>query len=655
VNGLTPKSKTLQARIVSGSVVLLSGSGLTTAINLAYNVVVARFLGPKAFGHATVAYTILTLMSAVTLAFQLISAKVVAQQASAEGKSAVYRVLHRSAWACGILVALILFLFQRPVAHYLNFPDSVLVAILAVGIAFHVPLGTRRGYIQGTYGFRQLATNLVAEGVCRLGGSFLMIILGQGVEGVIAANSAAVVVAYLAAGPKLTGRIPNPLHSSYAVREMGQAIVFFAGQVLINNGDIVLVKHFFAAREAGLFAAVAMVGRVIYAFSSSIVNSMFPLAAGSRDEARKDFKVIVTSFVLILGSGSVLAAGLTIAPESIWTRFFGSGFEISGHYNLPYLLALYAIATIVYSLSFVIITYEMSYKISNTSWVQLIFSGLVIAAICHFHSTLREVILVKLVLMCVLLVFVAVPFLVKSVTSPKGKMLAAPFRPVRLLRRVSEDAVIGEFLKSDFHSSAFREYHESLQGIVRNPNLGDPEENAKRRALLFIRHLALWREIPVGTEWYEVEVKEEDLGQIRVFPRAQWRRLADGNFSITEIASAMITHQNLVEQPFLAKIASIGKQYHEEDPGFSAVILIGATENEPLTILDGNYRLVAAILASPSELGKVRFICGLSPRMTECCWYRTNLITLLRYARNVLGHAIRNPENELERLLHKTR
>lgn len=650
---MTSNSKTLQARIISGSVVLLSGSALTTAINLAYNIVVARFLGPKGFGQATVVYTILTLMSAVTLAFQIVAAKVVAQQASSEGKSAVYRVFHQAAWACGILVALLLFLFQKQVADYLNFSDSVLVALLAVGIAFYVPLGARRGHIQGIYGFRRLATNLVVEGACRLGGSYLMILLGQGVKGVIAANTVAVAVAYFAAGPKLTGKVPNPLHSSHAIREMTQAFVFFAGQVLINNADIVLVKHFFAAQEAGLFAAVALVGRVIYAFSSAVVNSMFPLAAGTRDEERKDFKVIATSFVLILGSGFVLTLGLGIAPPSVWTRFFGSGFQIAGQYNLPYLLALYATATIVYSLSFVIITYEMSHKITNTSWFQLIFSGLVIVAISYYHSTLREVILVKLVLMCVLLVFVAVPFLFNSLISPKGTMTAGPFRPVRLLQPVSEDAVIAEFLKSDFYRSAFREYHESLKGIVMNPNLEDAQENAIRRALLFIRHLPLWQELPIGTEWYEVEVTEADLDQISVFPRAQWRKLANGNFSIQLITSAMLNRQNLVDQPFLAKIASIGKEYRKEDPGFGAVILIGVTENEPMTILDGNHRLVAAILESPSGLGKIRFICGLSPRMTECCWYKTNFVTLIRYARNLLGLLFRNPRNELERLLRK--
>jgi hypothetical protein len=424
--------------------------------------------------------------------------------------------------------------------------------------------------------------------------------------------------------------------------------------VLINNCDIVLVKHFFASGEAGVYAAVAMVGRVIFAFSSAVVNSMFPQVAGTSDNERKDLKVIATTLLLVLGTGSALALCLGIAPAWLWTRFFGSGFEIAGRYNFPYLLALYAITTITYSLSVVIITFEMSYKIANTSWVQLTFSGLVIAGICRFHSSLREVILVQLILMVALLIFVAIPVLINSLTSSKGLLQAGSFRPVRLIRRVSEDEVIAEFLRSDFHTSAFREYHESLQEIVSNPNFEDAQENAKRRALLFIRHLALWEEIPNETDWYEVEVCEANLGQIRVFPRAQWRKLANGNFSIGEIAAAMRTRRHLVDAPFLAKIASLGDQYHKEDPGFSAVILIGVTENEPLTVLDGNHRLVAAMLASPSGLGKVRFLCGLSPQMTECCWYATNFVTLFRYGKNVFTHVLRNPESELERLLQNT-
>lgn len=654
---LIHKPNRLQARIVSGSVILLSGSGLATAINFAYNIAVARFLGPDGFGQATAVYTILTLLASVTLSFQIISAKIVAQQPSLEAKSAGYRGFQRAAWGCGIFVALMILLFRRPISDYLNLPSPVLIGIIAIGIAFYVPLGSRRGYLQGAYGFRRLATNLVIEGAVRLGGSLLLIGVGFGVTGVIAANSAAVAIAYFAIVPHLAHRIPNPIAFAHAFREMTQALVFFAGQVLINNCDIVLVKHFFESREAGLYAAVAMVGRVIFTFSQSVVNSMFPLVAGSREEDRRDFRVIATALLLVLGIGCAIALGLRVTPGWIWTTFLGSRFEIAGPHGLSYLLALYAITSVIYSLSAVIITFEMSYKIANTSWIQLAFSGVVIGGICVFHSSLRQVILVQLVLMAFLLVLVALPFLINSLTGSDATEHAGTFGPARLLREVSEDEIISEFLKSDFYRPIFQQYRQSLGEIVLNPNLSDPRENSRRRALFLVRHLSLWNEIPTDTRWYEVEMTESRLGQIRVFPRAQWRRVGKGNFWITGIAARIDALLNAREDgddsQFLAKIAAIRDRFIEDSGPLGSVILIGVDANGPLTLLDGNHRLVAAILASGNKVQNLRFLCGLSPKMRDCCWHNTNLTTLFHYGRNVAKNALVRPAAELERLLQQ--
>ena len=40
-------------------------------------------------------------------------------------------------------------MFNRVLTIYLNLPDPVLISLLAVGTAFYIPLGARRGYIQG--------------------------------------------------------------------------------------------------------------------------------------------------------------------------------------------------------------------------------------------------------------------------------------------------------------------------------------------------------------------------------------------------------------------------------------------------------------------------------------------------------------------------
>lgn len=652
-DGPVELQKTLHARIVSGSFVLLLGSGVATATNFIYNVAVARFLGPTGYGHASAVYTLLVLISAATLSFQIVAAKVVAQQGGGEEKFAVYRGFHRAAWACGLLVGLLLLLYQKPIASYLNLPTPALVALLAGGAAFYVPLGSRRGYIQGVCGFRALATNLVLEGVVRLGGSLLLIKLGMGVRGVIMANSAAVAVAYLAAVPlQRIRRIPNPLLLQHALRETTQAMVFFSGQVLINNCDIVLVKHFFLPAEAGLYAAVAMVGRVIFTFSQAVVNSMFPIVAGTRQEDRRGLKVITTASLLVLSIGAVIALTLRLTPAWLWGRFFGSGFELSGHFGLPYLLSLYAINSILYCLSVVIITYEMSYKIANTSWIQLAFSGVVVGGICLFHDSLREVIWVQLILMIALFFVIAIPFVLTTIAESRATHAGGGHGPIRILRPVPEEVVIAEFLRSDFNSPAFQEYHQALRDLVMSPNLADPVENTKRRALLFIRHLALWKELPSDTAWFEVELRRNELRQVRVFPRAQWRKLAQGDYSVPAVADRMRSHPDEMDLLFRAKIDAIGNRVAQSDPELGVVVLIGLDEKEPVTVLDGNHRLMAAVLSSPTgNADRLRFFCGLSPRMTECCWYNTNLVTLTRYAKNVLTHLVRDPEAELARLL----
>jgi O-antigen/teichoic acid export membrane protein len=591
----------------------------------------------------------------VTLSFQIVSAKVVAQQSSPEGKLAVHRGFHKSAWLCGAAVALLLFLFQKAIADFLNLPSPVLIELLAIGAAFYVPLGSQRGYLQGAYGFRRLGINLVVEGLVRLLGSLLLIRLGFGVPGVIAANAAAVATAYFAAGPRFAIPAAAELLPPAVFREALQAVVFCGGQALINNCDTVLVKHFFPATAAGLYAAVSLVGRVIFFFCYAVVNTMFPLVAGSRKQGIKDHSLLATPLAIVLAIGSVLAFGLRLAPDGIWTAFFGPQFQIVGKHGLSYLLALYATTTVIYSLSVVIITYEMAYKIANTSWVQLAFSGLVVAGVCLFHSSLEQVIWVQLVLMVVLLAVVAIPFLWSALRERNHWPQAPVPHPLRIIRRVSEDEVIAEFLKSDFHKPAFEDYQEVLRELVMKPDLDNSVENAKRRALLFIQHLSLWSELPKGTEWFEVEVGAADLAQIRVFPRARWRKLARGNFSLPTIVERIRTFSshNIVEDSFLSKIAAI-RDWLQLDTNPGAVLLIGLHENEPLTILDGNHRLVAATMTPSGSLHKFRFLCGLSPRMTQCCWYRTNLATLFRYGTNRLTHVVHDPEAELARLLQSS-
>src|SRR5712671_3734186 len=157
---------------------------------------------------------------------------------------------------------------------------------LALGITVYAPLGVKRGAMQGVCAFPRLGANFVIEALTRFVVGF--VIAGYGALGAVGAISASVVAAYF------LPRIPPQLRVQPGVSEPAsfaealQAIVFFVGQVIINNVDILLVKHFFSSDPAGIYAAISQIGRLLYfAAWFGVVNAMFPVTAAAKEEHRK--------------------------------------------------------------------------------------------------------------------------------------------------------------------------------------------------------------------------------------------------------------------------------------------------------------------------------------------------------------------------------
>jgi O-antigen/teichoic acid export membrane protein len=628
---------------------MLAGSGLVGVANLVYNVITARMLGPTGFAHVTAVYTLLMLASAITLSFQAVCAKYVASHEFDEDKAAIFSSLHWKSWMAGVGLGLLLFLFNGGITKYLNLPDQVLISLLAVGTAFYIPLGVRRGYIQGVHAFTSLAANFMVEGLVRLGGAYFLIKFGLGVQGAVLASVIAVVSSYFLARPHPRRASLAQVRIPIASGEGVQAIVFFAGQGAINNFDIVLMNHFFIPEQAGIYAAVSLVGRLINMFAWSVVNTMFPVSAAARSSDREARPVLFMSLTMVFLILSALILGLWAIPSFLWRTLFGAHFEVANSGGLATLLILYAVATGIYSLSSVLISYEMSRKIANTSWVQLAFTGALILGIWALHHSLAQVIYERLFLMVVLFVAVALPLLRREITPPENLVIHPP---LGLVRSLNEQLVIAEFLRSEFHHPEFEEYRREFARLVEAPDLQSDRENALRRALLFLRRSAMWRELPDDTQWFEVRLTSEDLTRVRFFPRAQWRRVAEGSFYITDVLECL--RQKWQESPddeFFCKLRRISNPVQEGLVN-RTVLLIGVDAHSPLTILDGNHRMAAAMLAQPpAALETFRFICGLSPAMTRCCWYRTNVNTLSRYLTNLVRHLFSDPETDLGRFL----
>ena len=242
----------------------------------------------------------------------------------------------------------------------------------------------------------------------------------------------------------------------------------------------------------------------------------------------------------------------------------------------------------------------------------------------------------------------------QTMVVPAG--FSAPPQPeVQKRRRVTEDEVIAEFLKNEFYHPDFDEVRREFAATVINPKLEDSHENARRRQLLFRKRGGLWRELPADTAWWEVSISPRALGRIRVFPRADWRRYAQRGFSLPLFAGRIAAS---LAQPttdsFLSSLSVLQRQLAKGGIG-GGVLLIGIDEDNPLTIIEGNHRMVAAALMGSPRLEGFRFYCGFSPRMSHCCWYQSSMANLLHYAGNVLRDLSQFRHSDLARLLPRRR
>jgi O-antigen/teichoic acid export membrane protein len=403
----TLRAGSSEGKVFTGGMVMLAGSVLVSLANFGYNIGVAHLLGPGDFSQAAAAVTLLMLASCINLAYQLVTAKLVAKTTVPGERAAVYQYLMRRAWLVGFGLSALIVGASRWIASYLRMPSPTLIVVLGLGMLFYIPLGVRRGGMQGTCQFLRLSLNLAAEAFVKLIAAMALVLWGLGVLGAVGAISLSVFAAFLLPAGDADLRRTPALYQPGSFLESIQAIIFFIGQVIINNVDILMVKHYFAPDAAGIYAAVALVGRLLYFATWSVTSAMFPISAGSPESDSR--RVLVVPLLFVAGLSTVFVMFLSSFPGLVIRTLFGSDFHRAGA-GVEQLLAMNAVATAVYAVCVVLITYEMSRCIANTGWLQLVVSFLIVLAVSVFHDSLMQVIVIQQVLRVLLLMAVAFPF-----------------------------------------------------------------------------------------------------------------------------------------------------------------------------------------------------------------------------------------------------
>lgn len=335
---------------------------LVNACNYLFHLLNSRQLGVDGYGVLASLIALLSLALAPSTIIQLVVAKTAAELHAVDDEPRLRRlavVVVRLAFVSFIAICVVGAAFERPLAAFLNVHDVATVLLTIAAIAATLVLPGARGVFQGLHDFRALALSTSLESIGRLAFGVGLVSLGLGVRGAVAgvAVGAAFSIAYtlLAIRRYSVGESARlRLDLSRLIQTVGGTTVATISISVLSFADMLLVKHLFDPRQAGLYSALSLIGKIFLFAVSFLPTVLLPSAVKRASSGQDPRPLLLQAGVLAVAVSGCGTLACALDPEFVVRVVAGSAFIGAAPLLLPYASAMamlgLANAAIVYKI-----------------------------------------------------------------------------------------------------------------------------------------------------------------------------------------------------------------------------------------------------------------------------------------------------------------
>lgn len=413
-------------KFLSSSLVLVIGTILAAGFNYAFNLLVNRLLIPADYATFSALLGLVVLIGAPVGALQTVAAKYSADYMAEGDAGSVWRLLRgltARVLPVGVTLFIAFLLFSGPIAQFVANDGASSTAkgvmVLGVGLLFQLLLPLNRGILQGTQSFLDLSVNLVVDAFGRiLLGLMIMLPLAsaetqrgfgailrgdlkiQG-EWVVAAAAGATVLgtllAYLVSyRPVRRWAQQTPQRPTVSAREIrrfaGPAFFMYLFTTLLLTVDVILVKRYavwgtgLTPDNAGEYATLSTLAKLIFYITGPIVMVMFPMIADLVKKNQRHFPVLLTATVAALAGSGVVLGIFSAAPTFIISKLAPNYVAVSAY------LVPMTVIFLIYGLVNLFANYFLSLRRYVFLWPLALGGVLEIILIGLFHQNITQVI-----------------------------------------------------------------------------------------------------------------------------------------------------------------------------------------------------------------------------------------------------------------------
>jgi len=393
--------------------ILMAAFGFALGLfNYLYQLAMGRMLQPEDYGILMSLTSLFLIISIFALVIRTVMSKFISRYYAEGNMKAVcslWRFYLKRTLILGVALFAVAALLSPIVSGFLRignfwYPLTLFSALI---LAFAVPVNY--GTLNGLHRFFHLGWTTTLWAVLKLLLAIVLIKLGFGLYGGLLPFLIAFIIIFavtLALLKDLRGGSSGKVEIVGFRSYLGLSFIAILAYTVLTNIDVVLVKRFLSAEEAGNYAALAALGRAALFAPMGIALAMFPKTSGLHEMGKSHRSVLLMGVLLTLLISGVVVLVYWIDPEFV-LGFLGR-YE-SGALKYPMAadhLFKYSIAMLLFAVSYIVMNYFLSINRIRVAYPFMVTAFLQVVLIIYFHSGIAQVVNAILVSAAVCLIAV---------------------------------------------------------------------------------------------------------------------------------------------------------------------------------------------------------------------------------------------------------
>lgn len=389
------------------SVVMVALSTGVNFFNYLYQVVMGRMLAPEQYGELLSLVSLVAIVNAIAKVISPIVAKYISKFRAHEEHDKIRSYYSRSVWVTlgiGTVSFLVLSLLTPLLASYLKIESHLAFIVIFSSLIFGFAIPAGFGMLMGLQDFFKLGLVQLLWAFLKFVVSTALVYLSYGIVGGVAGVSVSNIITFLVLFLVLreyyrpSEKKPD-LDELRAYARFTLIVTFF--MAVLSQADVIFAKHYLSSEDAGLYASISVLGRIIFFSASGVGIVIFPKIAHAKEVGTDPRPIVAKGVALTLLIGGAILAAYHLYPAFIVSFIFGEKYMAAVPYITRYGLAMLFLSLLML-LSHVVLSFEMT---SLAAPYALAVVAEVIAIAVH-HGGIMEVIDALLVVSCVFVLIV---------------------------------------------------------------------------------------------------------------------------------------------------------------------------------------------------------------------------------------------------------